>query len=112
MLVRIVRLTFEPDAVEQFLDLFDDTAPKIRDFAGCRHLELWRDRDAPHVCTTYSHWKSKEALDQYRNSRLFQETWSTVTSWFADRPEAHSYSVIRPADDIESAFSASPTDVD
>lgn len=105
-------MTFEPDAVDQFLDLFDDAAPKIRAFAGCRHLELWRDQNAPHVCTTYSHWESKEVLDRYRNSDLFRETWSTVTSWFADRPEAHSYSVIRPAADSVPASSPSQRDIE
>jgi quinol monooxygenase YgiN len=101
MLVRIVRMTFSPDAVEMFLDQFDETAPRIRSFPGCDHLELWRDLDAPNVCTTHSHWKSEEALEQYRNSDLFQSTWSTVKPLFAARPEAHSYHVARPAETIE-----------
>jgi quinol monooxygenase YgiN len=53
------------------------------------------------VCTTHSHWKSEEALEQYRNSDLFQSTWSTVKPLFAARPEAHSYHVARPAETIE-----------
>ena len=103
MLVRIVRMTFQPDAFDQFLDQFDETAPQIRSFPGCHHLELWRDADAAAVCTTYSHWESLEALDQYRNSRLFRSTWSTVKPLFADRPQAHSYTIARPADAINSA---------
>jgi len=103
VLVRIVRMTFAPDAVDQFLDQFDDTAPQIRSFPGCKHLELWRDADAPAVFTTYSHWTSAEALDAYRESDLFRSTWSAVKPLFADRPEAHSYTVARPADAIEDA---------
>jgi quinol monooxygenase YgiN len=101
MLIRIVRLTFAPDTVDDFLAQFDDSAPQIRQFPGCRHLELWRDADTPHVCTTYSHWKDEEALNRYRDSDLFKTTWAQVTPLFADRPEAHSYTVVRPADAIE-----------
>jgi len=103
MLVRLVRMTFAPDAVDQFLDQFDETAPQIRSFPGCHHLELWQDADAPAVCTTYSHWESPEALDEYRNSDLFRSTWSTVKPLFADRPQAHSYTVARRANAIEDA---------
>ena len=101
MLIRIVRMTFAPDTVETFLDQFDETAPEIRDFSGCYHLELWRDLDTPNVCTTYSHWENEEALEQYRNSNLFQSTWATVKPLFADRPKAHSYTVSRSAATIE-----------
>jgi quinol monooxygenase YgiN len=103
MLVRIVRMTFVPDAVDQFLDQFDDTAPRIRSFPGCHHLELWRDANTPAVFTTYSYWESPDALDEYRESDLFRSTWSTVKPLFADRPKAHSYTVARPADAIDGA---------
>jgi len=103
MLVRIVRMTFSLEAVDPFLDQFDDTAPQIRSFPGCHHLELWRDADAPAVFTTHSHWESPEALDEYRNSDLFRTTWAAVKSLFADRPQAHSYTVARPADAIGAA---------
>jgi quinol monooxygenase YgiN len=101
MLIRIVRLTFSPDTVETFLDQFDDSAPQIRQFPGCQHLELWRDADTPHVCTTYSHWDDADALDRYRQSALFETTWAKVTPLFNGRPEAHSYTVARPAHTIE-----------
>lgn len=96
-------MTFAPGAVEQFLDQFDETAPQIRSFPGCHHLELWRDADAPTIFTTYSHWESPEALDEYRESTLFRSTWSTVKPLFADRPQAHSYTVSRRSNTIENA---------
>lgn len=96
-------MTFAPDAVDQFLDQFDDTAPRIRAFPGCHHLELWRDADDPAVCTTCSHWEGAEALAAYRNSDLFRSTWGIVKPLFADRPQAHSYTVARPADAIGTA---------
>ncbi len=101
MLVRTVRLTFAPDAVEAFLSRFDESAPQIRAYPGCRHLELWRDADAPAVFTTLSHWDDPDALDAYRKSELFRSTWAAVKPLFADRPQAHSYRVARPAAAID-----------
>lgn len=109
MLIRIVRMTFEPDAVDTFLAQFDESAPKIRAFPGCHHLELWRDLNAPHVCTTHSHWESEAALERYRNSELFQSTWATVKPLFDDRPEAQSYTVSRPAERIEQVVPSDET---
>ncbi|MCS3757558.1 putative quinol monooxygenase [Salinibacter ruber] len=103
MLVRIVRMTFAPDKVDQFLAHFDEAAPHIRSVPGCRHLELWQGAEAPTVCTTYSQWKRAEALDEYRDSDLFRRTWSTVRPLFAERPRARSYTVARPADAIDAA---------
>lgn len=97
MIVRIVRMTFAPNRVDQFLETFDEVAPQIRAAPGCQHLELWRDLDTPHVLTTYSHWDSQDALDDYRNSELFTTTWSTVKTLFDERPRAQSYTVARTA---------------
>jgi quinol monooxygenase YgiN len=108
MLIRTVRLTFAPDAVEAFLTQFDESAPQIRASPGCRHLELWRDADAPAVFTTLSHWDSADALDAYRASELFTSTWAAVKPLFSARPRAHSYRVARPAASIAPA--PDPTD--
>ncbi|MFO8098839.1 MAG: antibiotic biosynthesis monooxygenase [Salinibacter sp.] len=106
MLVRIVRMTFRVDAVDSFLEHFDASAPQIRAFPGCRHLELWRDADTPTVCTTYSHWEHQAALDRYRESPLFRSTWNRVKPLFSDRPAAHSYTVARS----DSTISNAPSD--
>lgn len=100
MLIRIVRMTFAPDTVGTFLDHFDASASQIRAFPGCQHLELWRDAETPSVCTTYSHWSSEEALEAYRESDLFRTTWAEVKPLFADRPEAHSYTIARTPNDL------------
>jgi quinol monooxygenase YgiN len=107
MIVRIVRMTFSPTTVEVFLERFDAAAPKIRSVSGCERLALWRDADAPAVCTTHSHWASPTALSAYRQSDLFRDTWDRVKPLFADRPEAHSYRVARPAHAITEAAHAS-----
>lgn len=107
MLVRIVRLRFTPDTLDDFLQEFDDQAPHIRAFPGCEHLELWRDVDTPATRTTYSLWTSEEALEAYRSSKLFRSTWSSVKPLFDAPPEAHTYVVTREATTIEQAASES-----
>lgn len=91
VLVRLVRMTFRPDALEAFRALFDATAPRIRATEGCLHLELWEDARFPNVLTTYSHWSSAAALAAYREGELFRTTWSATRPLFAGPPEAHSY---------------------
>ena len=100
MLIRIVRMTFRPDAVDTFLAHFDRAAPQIRGFDGCQHLALWQDADAPTCFTTHSHWTSVDALDAYRHSDLFHTTWAEVKPLFANAPEAHSYVTVRTAASI------------
>ncbi len=95
MVIRIVRITLRPEAVEDFLVLFDAAAPKIRAFDGCRHLELWRETGLAHVMTSYSHWTQPIALDRYRQSVLFKETWAKAKPLFGARPEATSWHVLR-----------------
>lgn len=103
VLIRIVRMTFRPDAVDPFLEYFDRAAPQIRAFDGCEHLELWADTRFPNCCTTCSHWTGDDALEAYRQSDLFRSTWDAVKPLFAARPEAWSYSVLRSAASIEAA---------
>lgn len=105
MLVRIVRLTIDPEELDTFLEAFDTAAPRIRQFPGCNHLELWQALNPPNVCTTCSHWSDSEALEAYRNSELFRSTWTIVKPLFTAPPEAHSYTVSRTAASIERAAS-------
>lgn len=90
MLLRTVRMTFRPDRLGDFLVMFDDVRPRIAAAPGCRHLELWQDARFPNVLTTFSRWDDAEALDAYRHSDLFRETWARTTPLFAAAPVAHS----------------------
>ena len=78
MLIRIVRMTFQKDKVDTFVEIFMASKEKIRHFEGCSHLELLRDKDAPNVFMTYSFWKDEKALDNYRHSELFKSTWAKM----------------------------------
>ena len=95
MLIRLVRMTVRPDAVDAFLGHFDRSAPQIRAFEGCTHLELWQDARFPNVLTTCSHWTGAEALERYRHSDLFRQTWAHVRPLFAARPQAFSHTLLR-----------------
>lgn len=90
MLLRTVRMTFRPDRLDDFLDLFREARPRIAAAPGCRHLELWQDARFPNVLTTFSHWDGPDALEAYRRSDLFRETWARTTPLFAAAPVAHS----------------------
>ncbi len=90
MIRRVVKLTFQEDQIEAFLSIFAESKKLIRQFPGCRHLELWQCKQPSNVMMTYSHWESEEALDAYRHSPLFKTTWAKTKVLFADRPEAWS----------------------
>jgi quinol monooxygenase YgiN len=88
-------MTFRPDRVDDFLqEIFGPSAPQIRAFPGCRHLELWQDVRFPNILTTFSHWDDNSALERYRQSDLFRTTWARTTPLFAAAAVAHSQEVL------------------
>ena len=91
MLIRLVHLTLRPDAADEFLVLFGDSAPQIRAFPGCQHLDLWQDVRFPNIFTTHSRWDDEDALERYRQNSFFRTTWARTKPLFAAPPEAHSY---------------------
>lgn len=90
MIIRIVKMQFRKEEREKFLRLFDQRKEKIRGFEGCLHLELLQDINDPCLLWTYSYWQDPQALEAYRQSALFQDTWSKTRSLFAKRAEAWS----------------------
>ncbi len=90
MIIRIVQMTFRPEAVTVFRHLFAERKERIRHFEGCRHLELWQDASRPEVFFTYSHWESEAHLNRYRFSPFFKETWGLTKALFAGPPQAWS----------------------
>ncbi|WPR74162.1 antibiotic biosynthesis monooxygenase family protein [Algoriphagus sp. NG3] len=90
MLIRIVRMTFRPEAVEDFLENFNTHKNAIRNFSGCQHLELWQDENDKNIFLTHSHWESEEKLNQYRDSELFKSVWTFTKGLFLEKPQAFS----------------------
>ncbi|MFK7969514.1 MAG: putative quinol monooxygenase [Bacteroidia bacterium] len=89
-IVRIVRMEFREDALEEFHAMFDQFETRIRGAEGCTHLQLYRDAKFPNVRYTYSHWVDEHALDAYRESALFGEVWPRTKKLFAAKPQAFS----------------------
>ena len=89
MIVRIVKMQFKPEEVNNFKQLFDDRKEKIRNFPGCQHLELLQGVAGNNATFfTYSYWESEKDLDNYRYSELFADTWKLTKQMFSQRAEA------------------------
>ncbi len=94
MLTRIVRLSFHPENVPAFLDIFHESKSLIEAFDGCNGVELMRDHDLEHVYYTHSKWNSKSDLDNYRHSEVFGGVWKRTKALFNDKPQA--FSLVSP----------------
>lgn len=94
MIKRIVKLSFKPENVEAFQQIFAESKNKIAGMPGCHSVELLRCTDPDHVFFTYSFWDSEEDLNAYRYSDLFQKTWAKTKILFNDRPLAWSTEMV------------------
>jgi quinol monooxygenase YgiN len=94
MIARLVKMTFKPEEVARFRELFEGWRVKIIAFPGCEHLELLHDKDDPRVFFTYSLWRDAADLEAYRTSEVFGEVWPVVKGLFAASPQA--WSLDRP----------------
>ena len=95
MIIRIVKMTFEPSKVHDFIEVFDASKERIRNFEGCSHLRLLNDINSSNIFFTYSYWESEAHLNAYRHSELFQATWARTKVLFAAKPEAWSVQAVR-----------------
>jgi len=86
-LIRIVKMTFQPEQVETFQHIFEERKERIASFPGCTSLELLQHDN---IFFTYSKWDDADALEKYRNSELFRSTWSLVKPLFSAKTEAWS----------------------
>lgn len=99
MIVRIVRMEFQKDKVEDFKRLFEERKARIRSFPGCQYLELLQGLDSMNnVFMTYSYWESEKDLENYRYSDLFNETWQLTKEMFSQKPRAVSMEKIAELD--------------
>jgi hypothetical protein len=90
MFVRIVKMGFHPEKVEEFLTIFNSKKEHIRNSNGCQLLELYRDKSNPNIFFTYSYWEKEQDLENYRNSDLFKTVWAKTKTLFNQKPEAWS----------------------
>jgi len=90
MIIRIVKLRFQPERIPDFLKNFEEIKEKIRNAPGNRLLELYQDIENPELFFTYSFWETEQDLENYRNSELFHSIWQETKIFFNAKPEAWS----------------------
>lgn len=88
MIKRIVKMSFQPEKVEDFKAIFKENWKLIAGFEGCSHVELLQDQLHPNVFFTYSIWDKESSLEKYRESDLFNSVWSRTKVLFNDKPQA------------------------
>lgn len=82
MITRIVKLTIQEHRVDDFLEMFSHSGPRIRAMHGCRKVELVQDLYHPFIFFTISHWETEADLEAYRKSQLFKDTWAVTKAMF------------------------------
>ena len=90
MINRIVKMTFDPALINDFLEVFHGSKDKIRQFDGCLGMILLQDNQQNNVLFTYSQWISEDHLNSYRHSELFKTTWANTKNKFISKAEAWS----------------------
>ena len=90
MINRIVRMSFQPEKVEDFLKVFESSKMFIAEFNGCNSLKLLQDVNQNNVFFTYSIWENEQCIENYRKSELFSNTWAQTKILFNDKPLAWS----------------------
>jgi quinol monooxygenase YgiN len=83
-------MSFEASKINAFLENFNQNKEKIRNFDGCRLLEIYRDKNEPTTFFSYSYWETESHLENYRNSELFRGIWEETKAMFNDKPMAWS----------------------
>jgi len=88
-------MTFREEAIKTFVEkVFEQSKAQIRGFEGCQHMELLRNKTRPNVLFTLSMWDDEAALEAYRASALFADTWAKTKALFAEKAEAWTVEVI------------------
>mgnify|MGYP003329879989 CR=1 FL=1 len=89
-IIRIVKMTFQPEKVSNFRSLFGQIKDKIRGFEGCINMSAYNEIGSGNVIFTYSIWESMDSLENYRKSDLFRTTWTETKSYFSEPAQAWS----------------------
>lgn len=94
MVVRIVKLTFAENKVEEFKAFFENIKHVVNDFEGCKGMQMLQNMEDPKEFMTYSVWKNEQCLNKYRSSADFGKIWPTIKPWFIAAPQAWTNEVL------------------
>ncbi len=90
MITRIVKMEFSAVFVEEFKVLFAEVNRHISNFEGCQSVNLLQHEVEKNIFFTISKWEDSGALENYRASNLFRNTWAKVKPHFTTKAEAWS----------------------
>ncbi|MEM6398091.1 MAG: 3-dehydroquinate synthase [Bacteroidota bacterium] len=90
MIERLVKLHFEEENVLKFEEIFESSRATISAWPGCVSLQAWRSISEAGVYFTFSRWIDEDALNNYRRSDFFGQTWAETKALFKAAPEAWS----------------------
>ncbi len=90
MVVRIVKMTFKTECIQEFQTLFERYKNEIANQPGCHKLSLLQDIQQSNIFMTYSWWEQESDLNNYRYSETFGVVWPATKKLFAAKPEAWS----------------------
>jgi len=94
MILRTVHMHFRPEAIPEFLALFEAHRDAIASQSGCRAVHLIQSQDTPERLGTVSLWESPDHLEAYRQSELFGTVWPATKALFASKPAAESHRLL------------------
>jgi quinol monooxygenase YgiN len=88
LITRVVKLTFKPEFINEFITIFKESKSFIKSFEGNVYLALMNDKNNKNTFFTISQWESEEALNAYRQSDYFQSVWSRTKALFEEKADA------------------------
>lgn len=88
MIIRFVKMTFQEEYVEGFLEAVNQRKEGIRNFKGCTYLQVLQDVNNPNIIFSHSYWDSEADLNNYRHSDFFGAIWRETKPKFAAKAEA------------------------
>ena len=97
MLLRVVKMEFDPAQVHAFDDLFAQSQARIETMPGCHRVLLIKGFVDQPIRTTLSWWERDSDLQAYRKSQLFGEVWPKTKAMFSAPPVA--WSSVWPSDE-------------
>jgi heme-degrading monooxygenase HmoA len=69
MFIAVTRVKLPKEPMERMAEAFRKHAPDLKQFPGFLGLELWTNED---TLEAVSRWESREAMEAYRKSGMFQ----------------------------------------
>ena len=89
-MIRIVKMVFKEDKVNEFTKLFSESKEFIEAMPGCKSVKLLNEINHSNIFFNYSIWDSEENLNNYRKSEFVANVWKKTKVLFDAKPEAWS----------------------